>query len=211
MKKQAFILTLTVAILFVFTACGGNDDASTYLGENDQNLPGQAEGLGQTEQSASEDELIVPEFIWERVGDVTFIRPAHWTSSLSQIEPHEGANMEFWDANFDINQPFFSVRKLPLDGATPTLDDLLAEMLAEGRIEVVNAEIAPIIYPVDVAVVFGININANDVQFAMYEYNLKFIYEDWLYIVTAYYQDIDNHQYLILSMMQSMMAGSGID
>jgi len=151
---------------------------------------------------------VVPEiiwFTWERVGSLIFIRPTHWAGYMGQMEPHEGADVEFWDPEFGDDEPSLSVRMLPLDGTAPTLDELLAGMLAEERIEVTDAGIDTVISPIDVAFVFGININENDFQYGMYEYNIKFVYDGWLYIVTANYNDIYNHKYLITTMLQYMM------
>ena len=141
-------------------------------------------------------------FVSERVGDVTFHRPIHWAGLADQVQ--EGASLEFWDAFYDKDQPFFRVRQLPLEGETPSLDDLLATMLAEERIDVINAEVAPADYPIDAAVVFGTNIDEDAWQKGMYEYDIRFVYDDWLYVITAWYKDISNHQELFQSMIQSM-------
>jgi len=213
MRKYAFILALimAMAMLIVLTACGGNGDTSTYLNGSDQNAAGQItlpiEDSELTEQPTQEDEYVMTEVVWERVGNVIFPVPAHWASFASQLEPHEGADWQFWDADFDDDQPVFRVRKLPLDGTTPTLDELLAEMLAEERIEVIASGIENIIHPIYAAIVFGINANENDWQYGMYEYDIRFVYDGWLYVVTAYYEDIRNHQYLIQAMIQGMMVG----
>ena len=183
MRKYSLLLTITAVVLLALAACGSNSDTSTY------------------------DEFDVPGYVWERVGDVAFTRPEHWAGFLSQMEPHEGAFLEFWDPEFDADTPSFGVRKLPLDGTAPTLDELLAKMLTEERIDVINADIAPIIYPIYVAKVFGINTSESDWQYGKYEYYIKFVYEDWLYIVTAQYKDIYDHQHIILSILDSMMVG----
>jgi len=43
---------------------------------------------------------------------------------LSNLEPQEGASLEFWDAFYDKDQPFFRVRQLPLDGEAILTDNL---------------------------------------------------------------------------------------
>ncbi|MCL1996104.1 MAG: hypothetical protein FWG63_07865 [Defluviitaleaceae bacterium] len=142
-------------------------------------------------------------FTWERVGDVSFIRPSHW-AAVSQLEPYECIRVSFWDAEYPDNTPYFQVRQLPIESVAPTLDDLLAEMLAE--VEIAAAEgitvsrIAPLVYPVDVAVVSGLNWSRAEVH------EIRLVYNDWLYIISASYSlDNDEHRSYVLAMLESLV------
>ena len=165
MNKSIFTVMI-IAILFVFTTCTSGESYNTPI---ENHLPTERPESGQTEDLFHQEVIstVEFEFIKERAGDLTFMRPAHWAGSLSDLYPHEGAHLEFWDADLEEDQPLFRVRQRPLGEAMPTLSDLLAEMLAEERIEAIDAGIAPIIYPVETAVVFGINIDTDAWQYGM--------------------------------------------
>ena len=168
-----------LAVIILLTACNTSTEPLEIVGEN-----------------SAIAVVAMAEFTEERIGDVRFLRPPHWAAFVAQLEP---PRMEFWDAEYYDDQPFFIVQQLPIVGVVPTLEDLLAEKLDEVEIEVIVAEIAPIIYPVDAVHIFGTN-------GGMEVYEIRFVYNGWLYAVSASHSiDNDEHRYYVLSMIQNMI------
>ena len=178
MTKKLTIIIALVATIMLLAACATPADPDP-IAENCDYIP-------------------ASQFTQEHVGDLGFVRPSHWAAFLAQLEPHEGVRMEFWDADYYDDQPFFRVQQLPMEVDELSLDDLLAQTLDEVELENTTAEIAPIVYPIDAVYISGTNGGMEITE-------IRFVHNGWLYAISASHSQYnDEHQSYVISMLQSL-------
>ena len=148
------------------------------------------------------------EFYREYIGDLSFLVPSHWATFIPNpgdedaLLPIFGSEFSAWYPEFE-NEPNFTVNQFNTFGVLPTDEEMQGLLLMQtgGKIDIESLEWSTVIDPVNALFLRGVIINEDSVYKGMKVIDISFVYNDWIYFISAVYDGNEPEQDFLINYM----------